>query len=97
MSWLNTITSVFISGNDRLGDSIVKVNAVVDASLTAGQKQALRDKAKAAAAQIEAILIDLVDDIPFVPRSFAKIGVNLLVNALEAAIATALEGVKAKA
>ncbi len=96
MKWLDKITGIFTAGNDGLSDSIIKANEVAKVVLSSEQKAQIRSKVKESLARVQSILVDLVDEIPGVPRSVATLGVTLLVNALEAAIASAIQAAKAK-
>lgn len=95
MSWKDYVTTAALKAANALGDSVAFIKRKTGLAVSDAQVDDLQAKARAASDQIEAVLVELIDDIPGVPNIVAKIAAHAAMQALDAAIAAAGESVKA--
>lgn len=95
MNWKSYVATAAAKAADVLGDSIAFIKRKAGVTVSDEKVDELQAKARIAAEQIEAALVELIDDIPGVPNIVAKIAAHAAMQAVDAAIAAAGESIKA--
>lgn len=95
MKWTAWVANAAAEAKEKLGDSVAYLKGKFGVAPSDPQVDAAQAKAKAAVDKIEAILADLIDELPGVPRVVATLGAHAAAQLVDAAIAAAADTVKA--